>query len=147
MKKILSILVLVLVFTACKSGKTQDEKKYSSSFEAQEYQLLSIEDRDVESMDLDLRVNTERNSISGASGCNNYKFDYNLDGENLDLGYAVVTKMYCEDTMEIENAFFKAASKVKHFSLTDNMLYFLDEEGKVVLKAKKQNRKADKEKK
>lgn len=136
MKKILFLSVLILAISACKSGKTEDQKKYSSTFEDKEYQLLTIEDRNVEDMDLDMRINTEQNSVTGESGCNNYQFTYNLEEENLNLGYGVATKMYCEETMEIENAFFGAASKVKHFSQTDNMLYFLDKEGKVVLKAK-----------
>lgn len=136
MKKILFLSVLILAISACKSGKTEDQKKYSSTFEDKEYQLLAIEDRNVEEMDLDMRINSEKKSISGESGCNNYQFNYSLKEENLDLGYGVATKMYCEEVMDIENAFFGAASKVKHFSQTDNMLYFLDENGTVLLKAK-----------
>jgi heat shock protein HslJ len=136
MKKVMSILVIIIAFAACKSAKNKDMDKYSTSFEEKEYQLLAIEDRDVEEMDLSLRVNPKLRMINGESGCNNYQFNYSLNEDVLDLGYGLATKMYCEETMEIENSFFGATGKVKHFSETENMLYFLDKDGKVLLKAK-----------
>lgn len=135
------IIILIFTFSACKSIKKEDTKRFSTEFENKEYQLLTIEDKDVKEMDLDLRINPDKKSISGESGCNNYRFDYSLKNDTLDLGYGVATKMYCEDTMHIENAFFGAASKVKHFSLTDKMLHFLDEEGKVLITAEERETK------
>lgn len=135
------ILVAFFGLASCKSGKTELPKSYATSLENQAYQLLSIEKKDVTEMDLDLRIDAEKNFISGESGCNNYQFNYTLKEDVLDLGYGVATKMYCEETMPIENAFFGAASKVKHFSMSNDMLYFLDENGEALLTAKKRTKK------
>ena len=136
MKKILFLNLAIILFSACKSGKSQDTDAYSTSFFDQVYQLNSIDGKSVAEMNLKMTVATEQNSISGETGCNNYQFTYNLEGENLDLGYGVATKMYCQDNMETEKALFSAASQVKHFRQTSDMLYLLNEEGKVMLEAK-----------
>ena len=136
MKKLLFLSLAIILFSACKSGKTQDSNAYSTSFKDQEYQLSKIEGNSVEDMNLKMKVTTEQNSISGETGCNNYQFTYNLEGENLDLGYGVATKMYCQDNMETENALFSAASKVKRFRQTNEALFLLNKEGEVMLEAK-----------
>lgn len=144
MKKTLLLSLFIILLSACKAGKNNDQKKHSTLFVDREYQLVSIEGRDVTEMNLAMRINTEQKSISGGAGCNNYRFNYELDEDKLDMGFGVATKMYCEETMDVENAFFAAASKVKHFSQTENMIYFLDEENKVLLKAKIEEREGKK---
>lgn len=129
---------------ACKSTKNKQDSSYSSSFEKKEYELLNIEGKDVSDMNLALRIEPDGNRISGESGCNNYQFIYELEGENLNLGYGVATKMYCEETMNIENAFFAASKKVKHFKQSDEMIHFLDENGKELINAKVHNPKEKK---
>ncbi|GGE08493.1 META domain-containing protein [Psychroflexus salis] len=136
MRNLFVLSLFIIVFSACKSVKTNQKMEYSTEFESKSYQLIRIESLDVEAMDLVLKVNAEENIMSGESGCNNYQFNYNLKENVLDLGYGVATKMYCEDNMETENALFSAASRVRHFSQVEGELYLLDETGEVLLKAK-----------
>lgn len=141
MKKFFLIMLTLGIFMSCKTSKNNQESSYSDAFESTEYELTTIEGKDVREMNLALRIDPENNRISGESGCNNYQFNYQLEETNLDLGYGVATKMYCQETMDIENAFFGAAKKVKHFKIGEEMIVFFDENGYRLIEAKRQNRK------
>jgi heat shock protein HslJ len=46
--------------------------------------------------------------INGSSGCNTYNASYTLNGSNITVGPAAVTRMYCEGTMDTEQAYLTA---------------------------------------
>ncbi|MGM0634668.1 MAG: META domain-containing protein [Bacteroidota bacterium] len=142
MKKInfifsISVVLVLGLLIGCKSTK-QASKTFSEKLETADYILVKIADKDVEDMNLEMHVDTEEQSISGDAGCNSYRFEYKLEEGNLDLGYGVATKMYCEDTMEIERLFFTQSGKVTKFTQTEKELHFKNDEGKILIKAKKQ---------
>jgi heat shock protein HslJ len=71
--------------------------------------------------------------VVGRGGCNRYFGKYTLEGENISFGPLASTLMYCEDTMAMENAFFKALDAVRTVHWEDNALQMLSGDGSTVL--------------
>jgi heat shock protein HslJ len=134
----LTIFTLAILLGSCKAQK--QGKMMSDQLMKQEYVVTHLGDKDVSGSGLTLRVNPENSTISGKSGCNNYNFSYKLEGEKLDLGYASATKMYCEDSMELENLFFQKAASVTQFENSKQMIHLKNKAGEVVIKAKKREK-------
>ncbi|WP_019036958.1 META domain-containing protein [Psychroflexus tropicus] len=132
----LTVLSLVLLLGSCKAQK--QGKMISDQLMSQDYIVTHLGDQDVSESGLTLKVNPDNSTISGNSGCNNYNFSYKLDGKTLDLGFASATKMYCEETMKLENLFFQKAASVTQFENSKQAINFLNKEGEIVIKAKKQ---------
>lgn len=134
-KWIMSAMILILA--SCKAQK-QNEMT-SQALVSQTYTITEINNQDVSDSKLTLKVNTETNTISGFSGCNNYSFNYKLNEGVLDLGYAMATKMYCEGAMKLENLFFKTASSVSQFESSKEQIIFKSKEGDEIIRAKKKD--------
>lgn len=65
----------------------------------------------------------------GHGGCNRFFIGYTLDDEGLRFGPVGSTKMYCEKTMEVEAAFFRALEQVKAVSAMNESLILRSEDG------------------
>ena len=66
-----------------------------------------------------LIINTEKEQISGTTGCNNFSGKFSIDGNEFNLGEAIaLTKKMCPD-MTGENAFMKTLERVNTYSVTD----------------------------
>ena len=67
----------------------------------------------------------EDGSLSGSAGCNNYITSYTVDGNNLTIGMAAATMMFCaepEGVMEQETAYLAALGTVATYSIREGML-------------------------
>lgn len=131
----LMILSIVVIFASCKAQKMVSDKLMQ-----QEYFVTQLGDKDVSESDLTLKVNPENSTISGYSGCNNYSFNYKLKGEELDMGFASATKIYCEDDMDMENLFFQKAASITQFENSKQEINFKNKDGEIVIKAKKKEK-------
>ncbi len=60
-------------------------------------------------------------NASGNSGCNRYTGSYKLNGSTISIGAIAGTKMMCP-SLEGENTYLKALSKVNKISVNDNVL-------------------------
>lgn len=134
-----SIMLLSIVFLLGSCKALTQGRMTSDELLAQDYVITQLGDRDVSDAGLTLKVNPGNSTISGYSGCNNYNFSYELDGEKLDLGYASATKMYCEDAMEFENLFFQKAASVTQFENSKQILNFKNKDSEIVIIAKKKD--------
>lgn len=138
MKRILNLnLSIILASAVVMLGSCKAQKMTSDEFLAQDYKVTQIGDKDVSDAELTLVVKPESNSISGYSGCNNYNFNYKLEGKKLDLGFASATKMYCDGAMENESLFFQRAASVTQFENSKQEINFKNKDGDIVIKAKK----------
>jgi heat shock protein HslJ len=131
----LTIFTFAILLGSCKAQK--QGKMMSDQLMKQDYVITHLGDEDVSGSGLTLSVNPENSTISGKSGCNNYNFSYELDGDTLDSGYASATKMYCEDSMRLENLFFQKAASVTQFENSKQMIHLKNKSGEIVIKAQK----------
>jgi uncharacterized lipoprotein YbaY/heat shock protein HslJ len=70
--------------------------------------------------------------FAGNTGCNNLSGTYRLSGANLSLTSIAVTKMACQQGMDIEAALFTALGKVSNWRMTGQQLELLDSGNAVV---------------
>lgn len=68
--------------------------------------------------------------VNGTGGCNNFSATFQADYDgSMKLGPVLSTKMACEGSMTLENAYFNALSKVERFS-TEGGLVLSSADGK-----------------
>ena len=70
---------------------------------------------------------------TGKAACNNYFTGYTQDNDSLTFSQVGGTEMYCEGLMDYESATYEALAKVKSFTLKNDVLSLLDENGSAVL--------------
>jgi heat shock protein HslJ len=71
-------------------------------------------------------------SLVGSAGCNNYTASYGVEGENLSVGPAAVTRMMCaepEGIMDQENAYLTVLESVATYQIKGNTLEAFDADG------------------
>jgi heat shock protein HslJ len=71
-------------------------------------------------------------SLVGSAGCNNYTASYGVEGENLSVGPATVTRMMCAEPkgiMDQESAYLAALESVATYQIKGNTLEVFDADG------------------
>jgi heat shock protein HslJ len=67
----------------------------------------------------------EDGTLSGSAGCNNYNATYEVDGDNISIGPAAATRMFCQESegiMEQEVQFLAALETASTYLIeVDNM--------------------------
>ena len=69
-------------------------------------------------------------SLSGTSGCNNYGSEYQVDGNNINIGPIAATRMFCaepEGIMQQENGYLKALENAASYKIDRQQLWLLFE--------------------
>jgi len=127
---------IILVFFSCNSTKKASKMQY---FPSGEYDILEFNAKEFNAQKTySLKINAEEQRISGKFDCNTYSCKYEKDGQNIDFGFAIATKMYCEGQMHNENAFFGKLNSIKNFDYNGEFLKFFDDKQTMILKLKKQ---------
>ena len=70
--------------------------------------------------------------LSGSGGCNPFTATYETDGDQITIGPAAATRMFCdkpEGIMEQEQQYFEALGRARTFSLMPDKLELRDEGG------------------
>jgi heat shock protein HslJ len=135
MKMIISSVILILF--SCNSTKKSSEMQ---DFPSGNYEILEFNAENFEpKKTYTIKIDAEEQRIGGKFDCNNYSSEYEKDGQNINFGFAIASKMYCEGEMKNENAFFGKLNKMKSFEYEDGILQFYGEDKKMILKLKKQD--------
>ena len=126
----LSVSLLILVVTGCKTGKEGISKENLSSTA---WQLSSMSGKSVIAANYpnglpDVTFAAD-NKINGHGGCNRYGGSYTLDADGkLTLSQMISTKMFCEGVAE--DVYMKILSKANQIKIKGNnlVLYNNDKE-------------------
>lgn len=112
MSKLLSLILGVLMFTAC-TAKTSD------SFVGKEYKLVNAPNN----AEITLGFDGKENRFFGKAAINNYFGSYTLDGNNVTFGPAGSTMMAGpEELMKAESAYLQFLPEVKTYKLEGKKL-------------------------
>ena len=74
--------------------------------------------------------------LAGSAGCNTYGASYEVDGDQITLGPAVTTRMWCpepEGIMDQENAFLAALGSAATYRIQSDKLEMRDADGALAL--------------
>ncbi|HKC52812.1 MAG TPA: META domain-containing protein [Myxococcota bacterium] len=69
-----------------------------------------------------LRLESSTSRASGFAGCNHYSGPYELGSGKLSFGPTVSTKMFCESSQAVEDAYLAALGKVSSWELANGGL-------------------------
>jgi heat shock protein HslJ len=81
---------------------------------------------------LTLRLDPATSRANGFAGCNSFGGSFELDGEKLKFGPMISTKMFCESSQEIEDAYLAALAAVASWQLKDGTLILRGAQGPVL---------------
>jgi len=130
---------LIVILFACNSAKKSAQAQ-SKDLESGIYEIVELKSDQYKANETyTINLNAEENRISGKFDCNNFSCDFTKEGNNIEFGYAMATKMYCEDQMYNEEAFFGKLRSLKTYQFDGETLSFSNEEGEMILKLKKTN--------
>jgi len=76
-----------------------------------------------EAKKLNLRLDPVTKTASGFAGCNQFAGGYTLEGKKLNLKNLAATRMFCEETMEIETRYLQALSETDSYKIEEHMLF------------------------
>jgi heat shock protein HslJ len=74
--------------------------------------------------------------VNGTAGCNNYHAGYEIDGDQIAIGPAATTRMFCgepEGIMDQENGYLQALEMAATFEIKSDTLQMYDKDGARVL--------------
>jgi heat shock protein HslJ len=106
------------------------------------YNIVTVDGMEMEGQGITINIEmTETgNSISGNNSCNEYSGSFtNPEGNQVEMGPMMGTKMYCVENAKTETAYMNALALVKKVELKNDVLQLMDEDGKVLIKAKKKD--------
>ncbi len=78
-----------------------------------------------ESKKLHLLLDPESKKASGFSGCNQFTGRYTLQGKKLSMINLASTRMFCQETMEIETRMLQVLQEVDEFQVTEHELFLI----------------------
>lgn len=88
-----------------------------------EWTLIKINDASVTvTKSPTIQFQENENKMAGFAGCNRYFGSYAIQGKTLTFSGVGSTKMFCNETMDIEQQFLGALQKVDAFEVNENTL-------------------------
>lgn len=106
--------------------KIEKASKKDYSLENTKWLLVELNGKKVSGKGLEspyIYLNSNENRINGHGGCNNFNGTYKLEeGLRISFGGMIMTKMYCEEFMQTEDAFVKIFEQVDNYSIYENSL-------------------------
>ncbi len=126
MRLVLLCFLLSITLYGCQSQKALLYDK--------EWKLIRMNETDYNGMEkpVTLLINQNDKKVSGFGGCNRYFSTLTLNEDSFKLSEIGSTKMYCAETMPVEDAYFKVLQQVDQYEIKENQLQ-LSSKGVVVL--------------
>ncbi|MEQ1585875.1 MAG: META domain-containing protein [Cyclobacteriaceae bacterium] len=76
-----------------------------------------------EAKKLHVLLNPVTKTASGFAGCNQFTGEYTLEGKKLSLKNVASTRMFCQETMEIETRFLQALAETDSYKIEEHVLF------------------------
>jgi heat shock protein HslJ len=131
-------MTISLVTTACHNkiiNAQNPEMKPLASFDNTRWKLIKLMGVDtvpILNKDVFIQFNKSDSTMKGYAGCNNLMGKYIVDGTNLKMGPAAMTRMICPpDNMKVEDNLAKAINATDNFQIKGEHLEL--RKGEVVL--------------
>ena len=132
MKKYTTILLVIICFSACKSK--QNTTNQSIVITDKTWIAIQLEENAIELTQEQLpNLTLSEGKVSGFASCNRFHGTYSLDGNKLSFGALAATKMFCQETNQIERDFTSALSQTQSWEYKGGKLYFLGTDKNVLV--------------
>ena len=126
---IVVITSLLLLLSACSGAPVPEDPLADTAWELMAYR---------KSKPIEGTITTlvfEDGRVHGSAGCNSYRGDYQLDGEQITIGPLAITEMACLEPaglMDQEMLFMEYMSTVRTVKFVDNQLQLFRPDGEAL---------------
>ena len=90
--------------------------------------LQKIEDEKVNTDRAFITFDIDMKRFGGKGGCNGMGGNLKVEGAKIAMSQIISTKMFCQDTSKVENAFFAKLEEANRYEIKGEMLYLYDDE-------------------
>ncbi|MDF2191945.1 META domain-containing protein [Paraflavitalea sp. CAU 1676] len=128
MQKVLLFVALVAIMTGCaqKTVPTKDNTAHSSLTNTRwKLTALPALPSGLPKLPKDVFLQLDTGRIKGFGGCNNYFGGYTVQGDAISFKGIASTKMFCQETMVVEDKLFDALNNTTHYRITGTRLELL----------------------
>lgn len=131
-------IILLFFFVGCSAQKAATQTEIPVLPEG-EWTLQSMNGEAVSGLKkpITLTITSATNRINGYAGCNQYFSSFTTEGSSITFTAPGRTKMFCKETMNLEEKFMTALSTVRAFKTECNKLQ-LFEGDRILLEFEKQ---------
>lgn len=78
-----------------------------------------------ETKKLHVLLNPVTKTASGFAGCNQFTGSYTVEGKKLSIKDLASTRMFCQETMEMETRFLQVLQEVDEFKIKEHELFLI----------------------
>lgn len=108
-----------------KTSSDQMPTQATSNIFANAWQLTRIEGKEINTTKAYIEFNEKDRRFGGNTGCNRMSGSFTKTDSSIKFSQIISTKMFCQDTSEVENAFTRNLEKAARFEIKDGKLYFI----------------------
>ena len=128
-------ILLILLLLAFAAGCNSEDLVTETNITDVAWRLSSINGSEPDQTPEPIILNLDALNLtaSGFGGCNRYTGSFEQNGEAFSFGPVAATKMFCENTQSVEDAFFASLSDVRSAVVEDSTLTMYDENGTAIL--------------
>lgn len=76
----------------------------------------------------------DADKITGKTACNWFRVSLAQNGQVLEIGKPIVTRMFCKDRMDAERRYLEALGAVRSYTLTAGTLALVAADGRTLIK-------------
>jgi len=94
----------------------------NSDLSANAWKLIKVEGAAVNSPKASIRFNTDKKTVGGNGGCNGFGGDFAKKGNEIKITQIISTKMFCDETSDVENKFLGNLERVTKYQISGGKL-------------------------
>jgi heat shock protein HslJ len=140
--KFLILLSVLFSLNACCNSKTMAVQETNLTTLDGIYIVKTLNNNEVSINNMTINFNKEESMVSGFSGCNRFSGTYTLENGLLKVGPLASTKMFCQDTHQIESEMLEALSKANNLRIENGLLKLMGDKKVILIAVKEQDNKS-----
>ncbi len=128
--KLFAVVFVSLFYflSGCQSVDVEPDS-YQTSVDNTYWKLIELNGETVDFKDGQTReayfqLVTDGLTVRGFGGCNNFSGRYQLNNDKLTFGPLMSTRMFCQNTMDLERQFLSVLKNFQYYSIDQDVLIF-----------------------
>lgn len=132
------VLLFVILIMACRPSNQIGELVgviNERPLEGTNWLLIELNGKEISTVEYNKPISVfyqkEGSKVNGFAGCNSFTGSYKLEGSKIVCTPLASTKMFCQETMDIETAFLKILQTEHTFKMEGAHMIFKEKSGVV----------------
>lgn len=134
--RVLATALIVFALAACQPPRAaSSDPAFRASVAGVDWELMELDGKTAAAgaggRRATIRFDADTARVGGFSGCNRFSGSYTLDGDTLQFGPLVMTRMACARGMELESELAAALTATRRYELSTTQLKLFGPSGAV----------------